>query len=938
MKKRLLALALALLMILPFAAACGEKGNQDLGEEVKVSFNLNYVPAPAAPSPIIVNLGSNYGDKLPVVTRDKFDFLGWYTSGNSDGALVNAETEVTNKNDHTLYAKWASNVAPVIVTLDLNGGYYESLGSTVQENNGVYTVKYEVKSNGTFGIYGAIPSPEKEGASFLGWYTSALGGTEVTSNMSVCAPDHTLYARYKDMLWDFSDPGDEAYFESFALGGGEYPGVDSISVENEQLKIICSEDNRRLLFRFDSIPENYLISFDLTYDGLIRIYGIDQYDSPITYTEFVQTAGIRGMGNEPGIICSGTQTHTYVIQRRAFGIYFAFFNYAGEDYNFQQPVTAYLDNLMIIKGKDKIVTLDPEKTVWDFSQQDDADYFENNKVGADKGFTGAIEEYQTGKYRLGIEALSFGGPEVNTQFLGDIAVGKTVNITVELDWSKVTAFWFGEDGGDGVWYNNFSGWGNVGLRSFSIIRKDEAKAVNIYATFSQNQKLYIHSFIITELDPDKTVWDMSDPHDAGYFYQNFEPLNKGPAGIVDEQGRLAFSTDINVMFTGNVAVGKSVIITIEADWSKVTGLVFGEDAEEGVICNRIELWGSGKFSGWNGQRSFIFTRSDMNKPIRIWAQDSAGTLKICSVTVFTPDPAKTEWDFSDPADAYYFWIIYNSGITSSGLVGHTEEYAPGQFRLVLPLMKEGDKHYHVYFAPGAYAGMEFYIDMNLGGKATGFALMRSNIGVGDVIQMTESWAWWTSSAVAAMQWPLKAVMPQDGLWIWMENENINPAEMVVFVNRFKVAEPKTSWDFSDPDDALDFRIGSVFGGIGYTEEYAPGQYRLVLPLVKEGAKHYHVYFAPGTYAGMEFSLEMDLGGKATGFALMDGPMTDGGNTLNMDEYGAEWGGWWDAGKVASIPWPIKGTIPSGGLWIWMENENINPAEMVVYITDFRLTN
>lgn len=50
----------------------------------------------------------------------------------------------------------------------------------------------------TYGdIYGTLPTPTKSGSTFLGWFTSASGGTQVTSGTSVSTnANHTIYAHW----------------------------------------------------------------------------------------------------------------------------------------------------------------------------------------------------------------------------------------------------------------------------------------------------------------------------------------------------------------------------------------------------------------------------------------------------------------------------------------------------------------------------------------------------------------------------------------------------------------------------------------------------------------------------------------------------------------------------------------------------------------------
>ena len=118
-----------------------------------------------------------YGE-LPSVTRVGFTFAGWYTSA-SGGTRVRPDTKVTATADHTLYARWT----PITYTLTLqaNGGTVSP--STVRLNYGTY--------------YGTLPTPTRDYYDFVGWYTAASGGTQVTSSFKMGAADTTVYARWK---------------------------------------------------------------------------------------------------------------------------------------------------------------------------------------------------------------------------------------------------------------------------------------------------------------------------------------------------------------------------------------------------------------------------------------------------------------------------------------------------------------------------------------------------------------------------------------------------------------------------------------------------------------------------------------------------------------------------------------------------------------------
>jgi len=141
-----------------------------------VSFDANGGSA-ASPSSITVTYGANYGE-LATTSRDNFTFKGWFTEL-SGGTQITPDTEVTIASNHTLHAQWTGK--EINVTFDPNGG-------TVSPNS------KKVNYNST---YGDLPTPARDGYSFSGWFTSASGGSMVTSGSTVTVlEDQTLYAHW----------------------------------------------------------------------------------------------------------------------------------------------------------------------------------------------------------------------------------------------------------------------------------------------------------------------------------------------------------------------------------------------------------------------------------------------------------------------------------------------------------------------------------------------------------------------------------------------------------------------------------------------------------------------------------------------------------------------------------------------------------------------
>jgi len=128
---------------------------------------------------VSVNYKNTVGT-LPTPKRSGYTFLGWYTK-KSGGTKIKS-TRVIKAND-TYYAHWVSNKKPVSFKLNANEG---SLSQTS------LATTYGGKLKG-------LPTPSRNGYSFLGWYTEKSGGTKVTSSMkasAIISTTKTLYAHW----------------------------------------------------------------------------------------------------------------------------------------------------------------------------------------------------------------------------------------------------------------------------------------------------------------------------------------------------------------------------------------------------------------------------------------------------------------------------------------------------------------------------------------------------------------------------------------------------------------------------------------------------------------------------------------------------------------------------------------------------------------------
>ncbi len=250
--------ALALAAIMSFSVACGggdkgdgsgDGGTAEQTQKYTVTFDAN--GGEVATASMQVEDGAAYGE-LPSPTREGYSFLGWYTMA-SGGTKVQATDTV--EGDHTLYAQW--KIKTFLVRFDNQGGVnatsekevtygatYGSLpvptkagyaflgwytavvgGLKVDESSTVnltdtmtaqilyahwavedYTLTFDARGGSTAvesktvtydATYGQLPTPTREGFTFLGWYTAENGGDLITADDKVAVTANTtLFAHW----------------------------------------------------------------------------------------------------------------------------------------------------------------------------------------------------------------------------------------------------------------------------------------------------------------------------------------------------------------------------------------------------------------------------------------------------------------------------------------------------------------------------------------------------------------------------------------------------------------------------------------------------------------------------------------------------------------------------------------------------------------------
>ena len=126
-------------------------------ENITITYNAN--GGTVSPSSVTIMSGGSIG-KLPTPKKTGYTFDGWYTDSTFT-TQVTSSTPFTQSNE--IVAKWLENIT---ITYNANGGTVSPNSVTIGSGRAV----------------GTLPTPEREGYTFDGWYTDSTYTTEVTSS------------------------------------------------------------------------------------------------------------------------------------------------------------------------------------------------------------------------------------------------------------------------------------------------------------------------------------------------------------------------------------------------------------------------------------------------------------------------------------------------------------------------------------------------------------------------------------------------------------------------------------------------------------------------------------------------------------------------------------------------------------------------------------
>ncbi|MCL2563928.1 MAG: InlB B-repeat-containing protein, partial [Oscillospiraceae bacterium] len=193
---------------------------------INVTFHRNDGSETPATALATVTFGADYEDAMAesavaALTENRigFTFVGWYTAP-ADGNRVHSETEMTNPEAHTLYARWSANT--INVTFNRNDG---SETPATASATVIFGADYE---DAMAESAVAALTENRPGFTFAGWYTMPAGGNRVYPGTEVTNHEaHVLYARWTGnsvtVTFDRNDAGTASDTETqTVIFGGDY--------------------------------------------------------------------------------------------------------------------------------------------------------------------------------------------------------------------------------------------------------------------------------------------------------------------------------------------------------------------------------------------------------------------------------------------------------------------------------------------------------------------------------------------------------------------------------------------------------------------------------------------------------------------------------------------------------------------------------------------
>jgi uncharacterized repeat protein (TIGR02543 family) len=278
------------------------------GYTITFDSNGGDTPNPAYKA---VEFDTSYG-ALAMSNREGYTFEGWCSGVGGSGEVILSTTILDTAADKTLYARWIANL--YTVTFDVQGG-----DSAVPDNQ-------EITYDST---YETLPTVEREGYSFAGWWTGTEGaGTLITSSSSVTVTSNqTLYAKWTpntytiafDSQWGINlNPASKTVLYGEVYGDlatavqaghtleGWWTGTGGTGTMVTPLTTVTTTSNQTLYAKWT--PNTYTITFD-TQGGNVASPTTMKVTYGMTYGELasVTREGYTFAGWWTGIGGTGTE-------------------------------------------------------------------------------------------------------------------------------------------------------------------------------------------------------------------------------------------------------------------------------------------------------------------------------------------------------------------------------------------------------------------------------------------------------------------------------------------------------------------------------------------------------------------------------------------------------------------------------------------------------
>lgn len=219
-----------------------------------ISYNAN--GGSGAPAAQTKYQGKDINLSTTVPTKSGYTFVGWNTKADGTGTSYASGAKYSADGNVTLYAQWKSSTCTVM--FNANGGVCSTSSKTVNVGS----------------TYGIMPTPTRDGYTFDGWFTSASGGTLVTSASAVTSSGAlTLYAHWTKSTVAEPTPDPEPIIKESSYSFNYKDTVTfnvPVTLESSNPNVASVSDNQ--IFMASTGNADVTVTFE---DGNVEIYHIN---------------------------------------------------------------------------------------------------------------------------------------------------------------------------------------------------------------------------------------------------------------------------------------------------------------------------------------------------------------------------------------------------------------------------------------------------------------------------------------------------------------------------------------------------------------------------------------------------------------------------------------------------------------------------------------